>query len=165
VNRIDQETEKEARAQRGCRAIQEEEESGELNINLSPCFDHVNSRQGGVYYNLEQHVYKIVPLYVTHWCYFLTYGAETCLRSRQLCSHSRTSTFSILWNPKVQYCVHRSSILILSTHVRLGLPSGVFSSDFLTNILHAFLFSPIRSKCTVDLILLDFIILIIPGEE
>jgi hypothetical protein len=35
------------------------------------------------------------------------------------------------------------STLILSTHQRLGLHSGLFPSGFPTNILYAFLFSPI----------------------
>jgi hypothetical protein len=34
------------------------------------------------------------------------------------------------------------SILILSSHLRLGLPSGLFPSDFPTRILYSFLFSP-----------------------
>jgi hypothetical protein len=34
------------------------------------------------------------------------------------------------------------SILTLSTHLRLGLPSGLFPSGFPTNNLYAFLFPP-----------------------
>jgi hypothetical protein len=54
------------------------------------------------------------------------------------------------------------SILILYTHLRLGLPSdsGLFLSGFPINILYAFLVSPIRATCSSNLILLDFIILI-----
>jgi hypothetical protein len=39
------------------------------------------------------------------------------------------------------------SILILSTHLHHGLPSGLFPSDFPTKILYAFFFSPIRATC------------------
>jgi hypothetical protein len=58
-----------------------------------------------------------------------------------------------------------SSILVLSTHLRFDLPSGLFSSGFPTNIFYAFLFSLIRATCHVHIILLDLIILIIFGEE
>jgi hypothetical protein len=46
-------------------------------------------------------------------------------------------------------------ILTLSTHLRLGLPSGLFPSGFPTNILYAFLFSSIRTTCPAHLILLE----------
>jgi hypothetical protein len=82
---------------------------------------------------------------------------------------------NILWNPKVHYHVRMrpflvnlwsqinpvhtphpislGSILILPTHLRLGLSSGFFH----TNILYAFLFSPIRATYPAHLIRLELI--------
>jgi len=57
------------------------------------------------------------------------------------------------------------SILILSTHLRLSLPSGLFPSGFLTKTLYAPLSSPIRTTCPAHLILLDFITRTKLGEE
>ena len=57
------------------------------------------------------------------------------------------------------------SILILSTHLRLGLPSGLFPSGFSSKTLYTPLFSPIRTTCPAHLILLDFITRTILGEE
>jgi hypothetical protein len=54
--------------------------------------------------------------------------------------------------------------LLLSTHLHLGLPSGLFPSGFPINILYAFLFSPYCTKFLAHLILLDLIILIILGD-
>jgi hypothetical protein len=52
----------------------------------------------------------------------------------------------------------------MSTHLRLGLPSGIFPSGFLTNILYAFPFS-IHARCPAHPFVLDLIILIVLGEE
>jgi hypothetical protein len=93
---------------------------------------------------------------------------------------------NILWNPMVNYRFYKSpplvpilseidpvhttptslrSSLVMSDHIRLGLPSGLFPSGSPNSILYAFLFSPLRVTFTVYFILLDLIILIIVGEK
>ena len=49
------------------------------------------------------------------------------------------------------------SILILSTHLRLCLPSGLFPYGFTTKTLYTPLSSTIHATCPAHLILLDFI--------
>ena len=57
------------------------------------------------------------------------------------------------------------SFLILSTNLRLGLPSGLLFSDFPSKTLYTLLSSPIRATCPAHHILLDFITRTISGEE
>ena len=49
------------------------------------------------------------------------------------------------------------SISILSSHLRQGLPSGLFPSGFPSITLYTPLLSPVRATCPAQLILLDFI--------
>jgi hypothetical protein len=91
-----------------------------------------------------------------------------------------------LWNPKVYNRIHNClppvsilsqpnpvhtprptswrSIIILSSHLHFGLPSGLLPSGFPTKNLYTPL-SPIRATCPAHLILLDFITRTILGEE
>ena len=57
------------------------------------------------------------------------------------------------------------SILLLSSHLRLGLPSGLFPSGFHTKTLYTPLPSPISTTWPAHLIILDFITRTILGEE
>jgi hypothetical protein len=57
------------------------------------------------------------------------------------------------------------SILILSFHLSLGLPSGLRPSGFPTKTVYTPLLSPIRAIWTAHLILSDFVVRTIFGEQ
>ena len=96
---------------------------------------------------------------------FLTfYGARRFIIVLTSARHlSLSSASSIQFIP--QHPTAWRYILILSCHLTLGLPSGLFPSGFLTKTLYTPLLFPIRSTCLAYLILLYFITRTILGEE
>ena len=76
---------------------------------------------------------------------------------------------SLSWARSIQsmssYTASWGSILILSSHLHLGLPSGLFPSGFPTKTIYTTPFFPIRSTWPAHRILLDIITRTIFGEQ
>ena len=66
--------------------------------------------------------------------------------------------------PQSHFLTSWRSIIILSSHLSLGLPSGLFPLGFPTKTLYTPLLSPIPATCPVHFIILDLITRIF-GEE
>jgi len=85
----------------------------------------------------------------------------TALTSASHLSLSSASSIQSLFPHPISW----RAIFLLSSHLRLGLPSGLFPSDFTTKICIHFSSPPIRATCPAHLILLDLITRIMLGEE
>ena len=74
---------------------------------------------------------------------------------------------SLSWASPIQsiYPTSWRSLLLLSIHLRLGLPSGLLQPGFPTKSLRTPLLSPIRITYPAHLIFLNFITRKILGEE
>jgi hypothetical protein len=124
---------------------------------------------------------EFTEVYVCNVC--REYGAEPFLRSRKLCRYSRTSEqFMELenslpcsqepsigsWAKSIQFippnCISLTSILILSTHLRLGLRVSFLLAFPPISYMYSSSTS-IRVTFFAHLNLLDLIILIILREE
>jgi hypothetical protein len=125
-------------------------------------------------YLCHQQVYLLTP-----WCRVLLEKLTDFQLVKKFPAFHGTRSFitaltsvrhlSLSWASPIQSIYpHLSSwrsILILSTHLHLGLPSGLLPSGFPAKTLHAPLSSLIRGTCPAQFILLDFITRTILGEE
>ena len=88
-------------------------------------------------------------------------GSLSHLKESTTCRYPKPDQSS----PCTPHHTSRKSILILSSHLWLGLPSGLFPSGFPTKTLYAPILSHLCATCSTHVILLNLITWIIFGEE
>ena len=112
----------------------------------------------------------LLPYLLTPWCRVLPEQLTVLQIVKKIPAFHGTRRFitaltrvrhlSLSWASPIQstypHPISWRSILILSTYLRLGLPSGLLPSDFPTKTLYTPLSSSIRATWPAHLILLDY---------
>ena len=116
---------------------------------------------------------------ITPWCRVLLEKLTGLQLVKKFPAFHRTRRFitaltsvrhlSLSWTSPIQsiypHPTFFRSILILSTHLLLGLSTGFLPSGFPTKTLYTLLSTPIRATCPAHLILLDSITRTLLGEQ
>ena len=91
-----------------------------------------------------------------------------CATPKFITTFTSAHHLSLFWASSIQsipsHPTYWRSILLLSSHLRLGLPGGLFPSVLPTKTLYMPLLSTIRATCSAHLIL-NFIIRTLLGEQ
>ena len=124
-------------------------------------------------------IFLILIYFLTPWCRVLLEKLTGLQLVRKFPAFHGTRRFitaltsvrhlSLSWASPIQsiypHPTSWRSILILSTHLRLRLPSGLLPSGFPSKVVYTPLSSTIRATCPAHLILLNVITCTILGEE